>query len=124
MTKFKGHADEEMVRIGQVRELDTLGNNAADEAADFGRRRVSDAVIDARRNLSGVCGRWYPFVLELHCFFIAVSRVVVDHDDDVGTAQILSFGLLVLFPWASAGSCGSGPGFCAWATWHVGFGMG
>ena len=27
----------------------------------FGRRRVSPAVIDARRNLSGVCGRWYPY---------------------------------------------------------------
>ena len=26
-------------------------------AADFGRRRVGNAVIDARRNLSGVCGR-------------------------------------------------------------------
>ena len=29
-----------MVRCGQVREVDRLGNNAADEAADFGRRRV------------------------------------------------------------------------------------
>ena len=38
---------------------DKLGNDAADEAADFGRRRVSPAVIDARRNLSGVCSRWY-----------------------------------------------------------------
>ena len=43
--------------------LPYLGNDAADEAADFGRRRVSPAVIDARRNLSGVCGRWYPVFL-------------------------------------------------------------
>ena len=33
--------------------LTGLGNDAADEAADFGRRRVGHAVIDARRNLSG-----------------------------------------------------------------------
>ena len=50
VSKVKGHADEAMVRSGQVREVDRLGNNAADEAADFGRRRVGNAVIDARRN--------------------------------------------------------------------------
>ena len=38
VTKVKGHADEGMVFDGRVRELDRLGNNAADEAADFGRR--------------------------------------------------------------------------------------
>ena len=38
-TKVKGHADESMVSDGRVRELDRLGNNAAVEAADFGRRR-------------------------------------------------------------------------------------
>ena len=45
-----------MVLDGRVRELDRLGNNAADGAADFGRRRVGHAVVDARRNLSG--GLW------------------------------------------------------------------
>ena len=63
-----------------------LGNDAANEAADFGRRRVSPAVIDARRNLSGVCGRWYPVVLDLHRFFIAISRAVVNHDGHGGIA--------------------------------------
>ena len=57
ITKVKGHADEGTVADGRVRMLDRLGNDAADEAADFGRRRVGPAVIDARRNLSGVCGR-------------------------------------------------------------------
>ena len=46
VSKVKGHADEAMVRDGQVREADRLGNNAADDAADFGQRRVSPAVID------------------------------------------------------------------------------
>ena len=49
-------------------EIDKLGNDAAD-AADFGRRRVEHTVNDARRNLSGVCGRWYPIVIDLHRFF-------------------------------------------------------
>ena len=80
------HADEGMVSDGRVRELDRLGNTAADEAADFGRRRVGPGVIDARRNLSGVCGRWYPVLLALHRFFIAISRTVVNHDDFGGTA--------------------------------------
>ena len=37
-----------------VRELDRMGNNAADVAADFGRRRIDFLVIDARRNYAGV----------------------------------------------------------------------
>ena len=86
VTKVKGHADEDMVFRGRVRELDRLGNNAADEAADFGRRRVGPAIIDARRNLSGVCCRWYPVLLDLHRFFIAISRTVVNHDGFDGTA--------------------------------------
>ena len=69
ISKFKGHADDGMVFHGQVRREDKLGNGAADEAADFGRRRVCPAVIDARRNLSGVCGRWYRVLLDLHRFF-------------------------------------------------------
>ena len=53
-----------------MREVDRLGNNAADDAADFGRRRVGNAVIVVRRNLSGVCSRWYPVLLDLHyCYF-------------------------------------------------------
>ena len=53
--KVKGHADEALVRAGGARDLDRLGNDGADEAADFGRRRVPWWIIDARRNYSGVC---------------------------------------------------------------------
>ena len=74
-----------LVLDGWVREVDRLGNDAA-EAADFGRRRVGNLVLDAGRNLSGVCGRWYPVILELHRFFIAISRAVVNHDGRGGTA--------------------------------------
>ena len=63
ISKVKGHADESLVRSGQVRALGRYGNSRADEAADFGRRRVWPDIADARRNLSGVCRRWYPSVL-------------------------------------------------------------
>ena len=86
ISKVKGHADDGMVLSGRVRREDKLGNDAADEAADFGRRRVSPAVIDARRNLSGVCGRWYPVLHDLHRFFTAIARAVVNHDGLDGTA--------------------------------------
>ena len=56
ISKVKGHADDGMVQHGQVRREDKLGNDAADETADFGRRRVSPVVIDARRNF--VWGLW------------------------------------------------------------------
>ena len=39
-SKVNGHADEDLVRQGQVREPDRDGNNRGDDAADFGRRRV------------------------------------------------------------------------------------
>ena len=58
ISKVKGHADEALVRAGCVRDLDRLGNNGADEAAAFGRRREPWWVTDARRNCSGVCARW------------------------------------------------------------------
>ena len=86
VTKVNGHADEGMVLDGRVWEFDRIGNNAADEAADSGRRRVGNAGIDARRNLSGVCGRWYPVLLDFRRFFIASSRAVVIHDGRDGTA--------------------------------------
>ena len=69
ISEVKGHADEALVRAGSARELDWLGNDGEDEAADFGRRRVPWWVIDARRNYSGVCARWRPLVLSLHRFF-------------------------------------------------------
>ena len=74
-----------------------MGNNAADEAADFGHRRVDYSVIDARRCFSGVCGRWGPVLLNLHRFFIAMSSAVVNHDGcEMVRLLILWSGLLVL----------------------------
>ena len=86
ISKVKGHADEELVRRGKVREVDKKGNDMADRAADFGRRRVGAGILDARRNLSNACGTWYPVIRELHRFFIAISRAVVNEDGCGGRA--------------------------------------
>ena len=48
VTKVKGHADEGMVTLGRVREVDRIGNNEADAAADMSRRRVHCSITDAR----------------------------------------------------------------------------
>ena len=82
IAEVKGHADEGMVRDGGVREVDRVGNDLADETADFGRRRVGPAVIDARRNFCG----WYPVVLSLHRFFVAICRAPVNSDHGPGNA--------------------------------------
>ena len=63
ISKYKGHASEDIVVDGRVRNLDLLGNRV-------GRRRVPVHVIDARRNLVGVCNRWYPVVRHLHRFLL------------------------------------------------------
>ena len=99
ITKVKGHADWGMVRDGRVREQDRVGNNAADEAADFGRRRFDFPVIDARWNYAGVCGRWYAVILTVHRFLLlSIMRM------EVVLRLILWFGQPVLFQ-RDAGWC-------------------
>ena len=86
VSKVKGHADEGLVWSGRVREADKIGNDMADEAADFGRRRVGADVMDARREFAGACRIWYPVIRDLHRFFIAIARVLVNDDGKGGTA--------------------------------------
>ena len=64
ISKVQSHADEAMVRAGTVRGLDKLGNDGADEAADFGRRRVPWWVIDAKMASSCSC-----VASLLYCYF-------------------------------------------------------
>ena len=86
VSKVKGHADEGLVALGRVCEVDRLGNNEADAAAALGRRRVHHAVAYARRMVSRSCAHWYPIVRELHRFFIAIARSVLNDDGMSGTA--------------------------------------
>ena len=55
-------------------------NAEADAAADLGRRHQSEILIDARRRLLKARSHWYPIMLDLHRFMIAVARVSVNHD--------------------------------------------
>ena len=86
VSKVKGHADEGLVHAGRVRELDRIGNDMADQAADLGRRRVGAALAGDRRGFAEACKRWYPIVLDLHGLFIAISRAVVNDDGKGGRA--------------------------------------
>ena len=62
------------------------GISEADTAADLGRRHQSEVLIDARRRLLKARSLWYPIMLDLHRFMIAVARVSVNHDGRGGTA--------------------------------------
>ena len=86
VSKVKGHADEGMVAQGRVREIDRIGNNEADVAADLGRKRVHHVVSNARRTLNKACTRWYPVVCDLHRFFIAIARAALNEDGSAGTS--------------------------------------
>ena len=86
VSKVKGHATRAMVDSGDVRFEDLVGNNGADAAADLGRLRQQDAVITARRDLLRVRRFWYPIILDLHRFMVAISRIEVNHDGFGGTA--------------------------------------
>ena len=124
ITKVKGHADEGMVLDGRVQEVDRIGNDAADEAADFGRRRVGNAVIDARRNLSGVCGRWYLVFMTSIDFSLLI--LVLWSIMMVGTVLLLIhlYGLLVISKRRRLAHAVRDRFFFAWAAWYLGFGMG
>ena len=86
VSKVKGHATRAMVANGNVRIEDLVANNGADAAADLGRLRQCDDVITARRNLLRVRRLWYPIMLDLHRFMVAVSRIEVNYDGFGGTA--------------------------------------
>ena len=63
-----------------------MGNAESDTAADLGRRHQSEVLIGARRRLLKARSCWYPIMLDLHRFMIAVARVSVNHDSRGGTA--------------------------------------
>ena len=73
VTKVKDHATETDV------EQDRVGrrNIEADTAADLGGRHQQEAVVDISRALIKTGGFWYPIVLQLHRFMVAIFRVSV-----------------------------------------------
>ena len=75
VTKVKGHAED-----------------VDDTAADLGRRHQSDVLTDACRGLLKARSYWYPIMLDLHRFMVAIARVSVNHDGRCSTAPDLLFG--------------------------------
>ena len=61
-------------------------NAEADTAADSGRRHQSEILLNARRRLLQARSHWYPIMLNLHRFMIALARVTVNHDGKGGAA--------------------------------------
>ena len=74
VTKVKGHAEDVDVQQGPVRLVDQQGNAEADAAADLGRRRLSEMLIDARRRLLRLVVIGTPIMADLHRFMIAIAR--------------------------------------------------
>ena len=93
VTKVKGHAEGVDVQQGRVRLMDQKGNSEADAAADLGRRHQSEVLLDARRRLLKARSHWYPIMLDLHRFMIAVAGVSVNHDGRVVLPLIPWFGI-------------------------------
>ena len=48
ITKVEGHAGDERVPLGAVKQVDKDGNDRADQAADQGRRYAGAHVMDAQ----------------------------------------------------------------------------
>ena len=65
---------------------DKQGNSETDAAADFGRRHQPEDFMDEWRTLLRARELWYPNVLQLHRFMVAIARVSVNHDGRGGSA--------------------------------------
>ena len=99
--KVMGHSDEAW--CGLVRFVKWTESETTVRMKLLERRRVHERVIDARRHVSGNCGVWYHRARELHRFFIAIARAIVNDHGLGGTI----FDPCV---W-SVGSCQRGGGF-------------
>ena len=93
---MKGHATGDMVVSWQFRALDKAGNGA-DDAADFGGRRVLVVLTDSWRHFAGLCNLWFLVVSGFHQFLVAIARVALSEDGAGRTAVDTGFGLLCLF---------------------------
>ena len=104
-----------------MRRGDKEGDDAADIAADFGRLRQPEAVIDARRNLLRTKKEWYPGVRSLHRVMVAIAResLNVDHTWGAG-AKVRKVGDRVIVELAQLPGP---PGFLdfEWITLDSGF---
>ena len=90
------HATDDDVEHGRVGLADKVGNAEADAVADLGRRHQSEILISARRTLLKVRNYWYPVMIQLHRFMIAVARVTVNRDGSGVLPLIHLYGIRVV----------------------------
>ena len=86
VAKVKGHAADEIAREGQVRAVEQVDNQHADGAAELRRRTVPKSAIDARRWHFAAASYCCRIVEDLHRFFVAICRVMVNEDGTVGVS--------------------------------------
>ena len=111
--RVMGYADQFMVADGSVRQEDLVGNDGAGTAADHGKLRQHDDVIDSRRALLRTRRHWYSIMIDLHKSTVAVSRIEVNHVEKGGTAPDA-------MTWDEGGIVKPRSLACARATWISG----
>ena len=90
--RVKGHATDDDVEQGRVWLEDKLGDAEADAAADLGGRHQSELLVGARCVLLSA-RNWYPIMLQLHRFMIAIAGVTVNHNGKGILSLICSSGI-------------------------------
>ena len=76
ITKVKGHATEDMVREGAVREEDRHGNEQSDQAADWGAMNVQEGLPVAPRYLHKRHREYCSLMRRIHTMIVKVLSAV------------------------------------------------
>ena len=74
-SRVERNTDDEMVRLGTVKQVDKDGGDRIDGAADQGGRRAGAHIMDVRRMCSQTRHFWYLVLNHLHGFFSSLLTV-------------------------------------------------
>ena len=75
-SRVERHIDDEMVRLGTVKQVDEDDGDCTDGAADQGGRCAGAHIMDVRRMLSQTCHFWYLVLNHLHGFLSSLLPVL------------------------------------------------
>ena len=90
LTKVKGHADDEMVRLEVVRAADkTMVMTVLMLLLSVVVDMFTSTFLTPVSSSLQACHLWCPTTFHLHRFFIAVARTVVNTNDRSGSAPDL-----------------------------------
>jgi len=74
LTKVKGHATEEMVKQGKVKEEHKVGNDFSDEAADIGVEQHGNEFLEASTFFAAKQHEYSVFVKDMHKLILAITK--------------------------------------------------